>query len=105
MIADIFWRRIAIGMPLQSDATVNYATGKSALRPSGSDLETDSLYNTYQHAGLPPGPIGNPGRSSIAAVIDPQPNAYLYFLTDTAGNVHYAATYDEHLANVQRYLE
>jgi len=105
MVADIFWRRIGIGMPLQSDATVNYVTGKSLLRPTGSDIEADSLYNTYKYKGLPPGPIGNPGLSSINAVVTPTSNTFLYFLTDATGAVHYAATYEEHLANVQRYLE
>lgn len=105
MVADIFWRRIAMDMPLQSDATVNYVTGKSLLRPSGTDLETDSLYNTYKYKGLPPGPIGNPGVASITAVVNPTANSYLFFLTDASGVAHYAATYEEHLANVQRYLE
>ncbi len=105
MVADIFWRRIGIGMPLQSDATVNYVTGKSVLRSTISDIETDSRYNTYKYPGLPPGPIGNPGLSSINAAIDPTPNDYLYFLTDASGNAHYGKTYDEHLANIDRYLE
>lgn len=104
-VADIFLRRLSIGMALQSDATVNYATGKSALQPTLTDLEVVSPYNTYAHPGLPPGPIGNPGLSSIAAVVRPQANAYLYFLTDESGAVHYATTYEEHLSNKQRYLK
>lgn len=104
MVADIFLRRLSIGMALQSDATVNYVTGKSALQPTLSDLEVVSPYNTYAHAGLPPGPIGNPGLSSITAVVRPKSNSYLYFLTDKAGSVHYGTTYEEHLSNKQQYL-
>ncbi len=103
MVADIFWRRIGMGMPLQSDVTVKYATGKSDVQPG--DTQIDSPYNTYKYNGLPPGPIANPGLSSINAAINPQPNAYLYFLTDSSGTVHYAKTYDEHVANVQQYLK
>jgi len=104
-VADIFWRRIDIGMPLQSDATVNYVTGKSALQPTLQDLETDSPYNTYVIRGLPPGPIGNPSLSSIRAVLAPSANTNLYFLTDESGGVHYAETYDQHLENKRRYLQ
>ncbi len=81
MVADIFWKRLAIGMPLQSDATVNFATGKSLTRPTLEDLEVDSAYNTYKNPGLPPGPIANPGLSSIEAAIYPASNHYYYFLT------------------------
>lgn len=105
MVADVFLRRLQIGMPLESDATVNYVTGKRALQPTKADTEVESPYNTYRHTGLPPGPIGNPGLSSIMAVVNPQPNSYFYFLTDPTGAVHYATTYEEHLANKQRYLQ
>ncbi len=105
MVADIFLRRLAIGMPLESDATVNYVTGKNSLQPTISDTEIESPYNTYRNKGLPPGPINNPGLSSITAVINPRPNSYLYFLTDSAGGVHYGTTYEQHLANKQLYLQ
>lgn len=105
MVADIFLRRLTIGMPLESDATVNYVTGKSALQPTLTDTEIESPYNTYRNKGLPPGPINNPGLSSITAVINPQPNSYLYFLTDSAGGVHFGTTYEQHLANKQQYLQ
>lgn len=105
MVADIFWRRLKAGIPLQSDATVNYVTGKNLLQPTLSDLQTESLYNTYLHAGLPPGPIGNPGIESIKAVIRPMANQNFYFLTDKAKVFHYAETYEGHLANKQQYLQ
>ncbi|MBI5405331.1 MAG: endolytic transglycosylase MltG [Candidatus Kerfeldbacteria bacterium] len=105
LVADIFWRRLGIGMPLQSDATVNYVTGKSALQPTLTDTEVDSPYNTYRVRGLPPGPIGNPGLASLTATIRPITNDNLYFLTDSSGAVHYAKTYEDHLANKRQYLE
>lgn len=104
IVADIFWRRIAAGIPLQSDATVNYVTGKGKSQPSSADLEVNSPYNTYLNRGLPPGPIGNPGLSSIVAAIRPEANQYFFFLTDASGGVHYAKTYEEHLANKKQYL-
>lgn len=104
MAADIFWRRLAAGIPLQSDATVNYVTGKSALQPSTADTEVDSPYNTYRNKGLPSGPISNPGLASITAAIRPEPNQYLYFLTDSSGAVHYGKTFEEHLENKRKFL-
>lgn len=104
LAADIFLRRLAAGIALQSDATVNYATGKSALQPTIADTEVDSPYNTYRYPGLPPGPIGNPGLSSISAVLKPEPNENLYFLTDASGTVYYAKTFEEHLENKRTYL-
>ncbi|MBN1585069.1 endolytic transglycosylase MltG [Candidatus Uhrbacteria bacterium] len=104
MVADIFWRRLEIGMALQSCATVNYATGKGEAAVSAEDLEIDSPFNTYRNRGLPPGPIGNPGLEAIRSAASPQPNDYWYFLTDGDGNVHYARNFDEHKANKARYL-
>ena len=104
MVADIFDKRLAAGIALQSDATVNYLTGKKTTRPSGADLEINSPYNTYKYRGLPPGPIGNPGLASIDAVIYPTSNSYYYFITDKDGRAVYAKTYAEHLQNVQKYL-
>lgn len=105
MVADIFWKRIDIGMPLQSDATVNYITRKGTDRPSLDDLEVDSLYNTYQHTGLPPTPIANPGLDSIMAAIYPTSNDYYFFLTTREGNIYYAKNHDQHVANKRAYLD
>lgn len=104
MVADIFQRRMRIGMPLQSDATVNYVTGKGMVQPTIEDTQSDSPYNTYRVKGLPPGPICNPGLSSIRAVVNPAVNEYLFFLTTKDGNVIYSKTFDEHVKNKQRYL-
>ncbi len=105
IVAGIFWKRIQIGMPLQSDATVNYVTGKQALQPTNVDLSTNSPYNTYQNRGLPPGPIGNPSLSAIRAAANPEASSYLYFLHKPDGTTVYSATYEEHLANKQKYLQ
>jgi len=105
MVSDIFWKRIDIGMGLQSDATVNYVTKKSSLRPSGADLETDSPYNTYKYRGLTPGPISSPGLSSISAALYPIKNDYYYFLTDEGGHAVFAKTFEQHKLNIAKYLE
>lgn len=104
IVADIFWRRLALGMPLQADSTINYFTFKKNARSESKDLKKDSPWNTYKYRGLPLGPIGNPGLESILAAIYPKSNQYLYFLTDKDGNVHYAKTFDEHNKNRRRYL-
>ncbi|OGY45940.1 MAG: hypothetical protein A3J62_04055 [Candidatus Buchananbacteria bacterium RIFCSPHIGHO2_02_FULL_38_8] len=105
MVADIFYKRLAAGIPLQADSTVNYVTGKGVSRASAEDLEIDSPYNTYKYRGLPPGPICNPGLSSIMAAIYPTSNPYLYFLTTPDGKVIYSKTYEEHVAAKLKYYK
>lgn len=104
MVSDIFWKRLELGMALQSDASVNYVTGKGLTRPSLEDLEVDSPYNTYKYPGLPFGPICNPGAEAIEAAIYPTPNEYYYFLTTPDGEIIYSRTHDEHVANKRRFL-
>ncbi len=105
IVAGIFWRRLAMNMPLQADSTINYITRKKTPAVSSADLKLDSPYNTYKHRGLPPGPISNPGIESIKAAIYPIDTDYLYFLTDNSGNVHYARTFEEHVRNKNQYLK
>jgi len=105
MVSDLFWRRLKIGMALQSDATVNYVTGAGRAQPTYNDLDTVSPFNTYRQRGLPLGPISNPGIMAIEAAIYPTPNNYLYFLTTADGMVIYSKTYDEHLTNKAKYLK
>ncbi len=104
LVADIFLRRIKNGMRLQSDATLNYVMSDRNDRPDAEDLAIVSPYNTYDHDGLPPGPVNNPAQSAIEAVLYPTPSDYFYFLTDKKGKVYYAKTYEEHLANKYRIL-
>lgn len=103
--ADLFMRRMEIGMALQSDATVNYVTGKSTPRASSADIQIDSPYNTYKYRGLPPGPIGNPSLSAIRATVNPEANEYFYFLSAPDGTTYWGRTLDEHNANVAKYLD
>jgi len=103
--AGIFWKRLENGMALQSDATVNYVTGKQALQPTSEDISVDSLYNTYKYKGLTPGPICNPSLSAIKAAIYPEESDYLYFLTKPDGSTVFSKTYQEHLENKAKYLQ
>src|SRR3972149_5513944 len=105
IIAGLFLKRIQIGMALQSDATVNYVTGKYRLRPTYDDLQVDSSYNTYKNRGLPPSPIGNPSISSIKAVLNPEQSEYLYFLSKPTGETVFSKTLDEHNENKAKYLK
>lgn len=105
MISDIFWKRVEAGMPLQSDATINYITGKNDPSPSLDDLKVDSLYNTYLYPDLPPGPIGNPGVSAIQAAIYRAPNDYWFYLSKPTGETVFSKDHDEHVRNKQKYLK
>jgi len=104
-IAGILWKRLALGMPLQVDATVAYANGVPENSLAKSDFSIDSLYNTYIYKGLPPGPISNPGLQALRGALDPKETPYLYYLHDKHGSIHYAKTYAEHLANIKNYLK
>jgi len=108
-VAGIFLNRLAIGMPLQADATIEYAleTPLGELPPGqlAAELrELDSPYNTYLNAGLPPTPIGNPGETAIAAILNPIESDYFYYITGEDGEFYYAKTYDQHLDNIERHL-
>lgn len=103
-VADIFLRRLRLGMPLQADSTVNYVTGKTTPSISYEDRDLSSSWNTYKYPGLPQGPIGNPGLSAIRAVLDPELTPYLYFLTTKEGQVIYSRTLDEHNRAKAKYL-
>ncbi len=105
MIADVFLKRLDADIGLQSDATVNFITGKKDPTPSLEDLQQESPYNTYKYRGLPPGPIASPGIDSIEAVLYPTSNDYYYFLTTPEGDVIYSVDHDEHVANKQKYLK
>lgn len=103
-VAHIFMKRLAIGMPLQSDATINYIIKGDDPSPTLDDLQVESQYNTYKYPGLPPGPISSPGINALSAVADPAENPYYYFLTTDDGRIYYAQTHDEHVANKAQYL-
>ena len=106
LVAGVFERRLELGMPLQCDPTVVYAA-QLEDRPTGSitqsELQLDSPYNTYRHAGLPPGPIANPGEASIRAALHPAAGDALYFVANNQGGHVFARTLAEHQLNVARY--
>jgi UPF0755 protein len=106
MIAGVYCNRLRIGMKLDADPTVIYPITKG--KPLGrrirrSELMADTGYNTYRRAGLPEGPIANPGRDSIAAVLDPAETNAIYFVADGTGGHVFADTFEEHQRNVQRW--
>ena len=106
LVAGVYCNRLRIGMKLDADPTVIYPITKG--KPLGrrilrSELNADTGYNTYKTAGLPAGPIANPGRLSIAAVLDPAPTKALYFVADGTGGHVFADTLAEHNANVQKW--
>lgn len=103
-IASVFFNRLAEPMPLQTDPTVLYALGEHKDRVLYKDLEVQDPYNTYQNAGLPPGPIATAGATSFEAALSPSKTSYLYFLADQDGKNHFAETYEEHQANVAKYI-
>ena len=110
LVAGVFYNRLAAGMKLQSSVTVCYAIDKEKdddWMACEVNPDFDSPYNTYRVEGLPPGPILNPGRDAIQAVLQPQASDYLYFMADVKGDgtVYYAKTYAEHQANVRKYLK
>jgi UPF0755 protein len=100
MVSDIFLRRLSLGKPLESDATVKYILGIDKIQHTFEETRVASPYNTYTNTGLPPSPIGNPGLISIRAAIFPEDSSYFYFLSDPkTGETIFSITYDEHLRN------
>ena len=102
IIAQVFLERLRIGMPLQSDTTIQYLLHAPKEDVTFADTEIASPYNTYQHIGLPPGPIANPGTASLEAVLYPADTDYLYFVADREGHNHYSRTYSDHLVLVEQ---
>ncbi|MDO9335106.1 MAG: endolytic transglycosylase MltG [Caulobacter sp.] len=105
-VAAVFMNRLNQGIRLQSDPTIIY--GLTRGRPLGrgirrSELDAPNPYNTYQIDGLPPGPIANPGRASLAAVLDPPESTELFFVADGSGGHVFASTLEEHNRNVERW--
>jgi UPF0755 protein len=106
-IAGVYCNRLRVGMKLDADPTIIYPITKGkplGRRIKESEVHSDNPYNTYTHAGLPPGPIANPGKESIAAVLHPAQTKALYFVADGTGGHVFAETLQEHTANVKRWF-
>jgi len=102
-VASVYANRLASHIPLQADPSVIYAEllrGAYGGALHHDDMQFDSAYNTYRHAGLPPGPIANPGKSSLQAAMQPAPTQFYYFVSDGNGHHHFSSTLEEHNRNV-----
>lgn len=108
LISGIIWNRLFREMPLQIDATLQYAKGndENGWWPAvkAKDKYIESPYNTYQVEGLPPGPISNPGKAAIEAALNPSDTKCLFYLHDKNKTIHCTTTYDAHKRNVSYYL-
>ncbi len=105
LVASVFYNRLRLGNPLQCDPTVQYAmelAGHPEKNVRAVDLRINSPYNTYEHRGLPPGPIANPGEASLRAALVPATTDYLYFVANDEGGHAFSRTLAEHNRNVAR---
>ena len=102
-IAGVYHNRLRIGMKLQADPTIQYLLPGGWRKLLYKDLQIESPYNTYKYAGLPPGPINNPGKNAILAALYPEDNNYIYFVADGKGKHNFSKTYNQHLRYVREY--
>jgi UPF0755 protein len=107
-VAGVYINRLKIGMPLQADPTIVYAITDGLGHMQGQrllvkNMQMDSPYNSYKNAGLPPTPIANPGKASLAATLNPEQHDYLYFVADGKGGHIFARTYAEHQKNAREW--
>lgn len=106
-ISGVIWNRLFINMPLQLDATLQYAKGSRANEtkwwpvPVPADKYIDSPYNTYKYKGLPPDPIANPSTESILAALNPISTECLFYFHDNSANFHCSETYEEHVSKLR----
>jgi len=106
LVASVYYNRLAKKIALDADPSIIYAellAGTYAGALHHDDMRFDSPYNTYRHTGLPPGPIGNPGKSALEAAMHPAESDYYYFVADAAGHHRFARTMEEHNKNVDAY--
>ncbi|HTO94273.1 MAG TPA: endolytic transglycosylase MltG [Bacteroidota bacterium] len=103
IISGVYHNRLAKGMKLEADPTIQYVLDDGPRRLTYEDLRTASPYNTYRITGLPPGPVNNPGKASLLAALYPQGNGYLFFVANGRGGHWFTRTYNEHLHYVRLY--
>jgi UPF0755 protein len=104
LISSVFYNRLRLGMPLQSDPTAIYGVRAFSGKVTKADICRRSPYNTYLARGLPPGPIGNPGADALCAALHPAHSNYLYFVARQDGTHYFSRTLEEHNRAVARYL-
>ena len=104
IIAGILWKRLANNIALQVDPPFFYYLNKTSEQLTVTDLAADSPYNLYKHTGLTPTPIDNPGIDALQATLNASSTKYFFYLSDRKGNMHYATTYEAHLANKAKYM-
>ena len=108
LISGIIWNRLFLGMKLQMDATLQYAKGSEEEgwwgQVESKDKNINSPYNTYKEAGLPPSAIANPGLAALDAAYNPQKTTCLFYLHDKYRRIHCSKTYEQHKANIKKYL-
>jgi UPF0755 protein len=105
LMAGVYYNRLRLGMPLQVDATIEYTFAHHKDEITYADLARDTPYNTYEHVGLPPTPIANPGRASLLAAFHPKASDYLYYVAMQNGRSAFSRTLAGHNANVAKYLK
>jgi UPF0755 protein len=103
VIAGVYWNRLRKRMRLEADPTIQYVLADGPRRLTYKDLQISSPYNTYKRIGLPPGPINNPGRSAIRAVLNPASHRYLYFVATGGGGHRFSETYAQHQQAIRKY--
>jgi UPF0755 protein len=102
-VARVIFNRLERGMPLQMDATLNYALNRFTPTATTNETKLESPYNSYQRMGLPPTPISNPGQAAMRAAINPTPGNWLYFVTVKPGDTRFTASYEEQQRNVAEF--
>ena len=102
-VCSVYYNRLRQGMTLGVDATLLYPLHRLSPEPTAAELDLDSPYNTRKHAGLPPGPISNPGKEALAACINPPATSFLFYFTDKQGTTHFETNEADFEADKQKY--
>ena len=102
-VCSVYYNRLRQNIPLGVDATLLYALGRLTPEPTAAELELNSPYNTRKHAGLPPGPISNPGKQAMDACINPPVTSYLFYFTDRQGVTHFEKTEADFESDIKKY--
>jgi UPF0755 protein len=102
-VCSVYYNRLRQGIPLGVDATLLYALGRLSPEPTAAELQSNSPYNTRKHAGLPPGPISNPGKDALQACVNPPKTDYLFYFTDRNGTTHFETNQADFDRDIAKY--